>query len=87
MSVGGLLQKSGGQLNEAQARSLLIGVGPAVPPPQLNGLESRATASIQPSWTHDPFARGASAQQPVGVKPAWADKRMQCLSNHAPLSR
>ena len=87
MSVGASLQKSGGQLNEAQARSLLIGVGPAVPPPQLNGLESRATASIQPSWTHDPFARGASAQQPVGVNPLWADKRMQCLSVSAPLSR
>lgn len=48
------LQRSGGTLQEAQARSLLIGVGPQVPPPQMLGLETKVTASINSSWTHNP---------------------------------
>ena len=48
------LQRSGGTLQEAQARSLLIGVGPQVPAPQMAGLETKVTASINSSWTHNP---------------------------------
>ncbi len=48
------LQRSGGTLQEAQARSLLIGVGPQVPAPQMAGLETKVTASINSSWTDNP---------------------------------
>lgn len=48
------MQRSGGQLQDAQARSVLIGVGPAVPPPQMAGLETRVATSINSSWTHNP---------------------------------
>ncbi|KAL3162274.1 hypothetical protein ABBQ32_009966 [Trebouxia sp. C0010 RCD-2024] len=49
-----LAQRTGGQLEEAQARSVLIGVGPQVPPPQMQGLETRVPTSINSSWTHNP---------------------------------
>jgi len=48
------LQRSGGTLQEAQAWSLLTGAGPQVPPPQMAGLETKVTASINSSWTHNP---------------------------------
>ena len=57
------LQRSGGTLQEAQAQSLLIGVGPQVPPPQMAGLETKVTASINSSWTHNP---GVCLLTPVG---------------------
>lgn len=48
------VQRSNGNLEEAQARSVLIGVGPQVPPPQMQGLETRVATSINSSWTHNP---------------------------------
>ena len=48
------LQRSQGNLDEAQARSVLIGVGPQVPPPQMQGLETKVPTSINSSWTHNP---------------------------------
>ena len=51
------LQRSQGNLDEAQARSVLIGVGPQVPPPQMQGLETKVPTSINSSWTHNPAVR------------------------------
>lgn len=64
-----VLQRSGGQLQEAQARSVLIGVGPAVPPPQMAGLETRVTSSINSSWTHNPGVCRACNPQLVPTPP------------------
>ncbi|DBB00571.1 TPA: hypothetical protein ACH3X3_002269 [Trebouxia sp. C0006] len=64
-----LAQRSGGTLQEAQARSLLIGVGPQVPPPQMAGLETKVIASINSSWTHNPGGN-IQAQQPESSFPA-----------------
>ena len=36
-------QRSGGKLEEREARSVLIGIGPPVPPPQMAGLEQLKT--------------------------------------------
>ena len=38
-----LQQRSGGKLEEREARSVLIGIGPPVPPPQMAGLEQLKT--------------------------------------------
>lgn len=57
------MQRSGGQLQDAQARSVLIGVGPAVPPPQMAGLETKVAASINSSWTHNPGVSHAPTLQ------------------------
>ena len=37
------MQRSGGKLEEREARSVLIGIGPPVPPPQMAGLEQLKT--------------------------------------------
>lgn len=51
----GCLQKSGGTLPEAAARSTLIGVGPPLPPPTLAGLQQPPTAPPGPtSWSNQP---------------------------------
>lgn len=41
------LQRGGGKLSEAEARSILIGLGPALPPPTMAGLEGLKTAVPQ----------------------------------------
>jgi hypothetical protein len=40
-------QRGGGKLSEAEARSILIGLGPALPPPTMAGLEGLKTAVPQ----------------------------------------
>ena len=46
-----MLQRSNGQLPEAAARQLLIGVGAPVPPPKLAGLEQpQRQEPALPSW-------------------------------------
>lgn len=64
-----LAQRSGGQLQEAQARSVLIGVGPQVPPPQMTGLETKVPASINSSWTHSPAGPSQQAQPESNFPP------------------
>lgn len=61
------LQRGGGKLSEAEARSILIGLGPALPPPTMAGLEGLKTAvpQIMPevgrsSDQHSPFANSSS---------------------------
>lgn len=41
------MQRGGGKLSEAEARSILIGLGPALPPPTMAGLEGLKTAVPQ----------------------------------------
>lgn len=41
------VQRGGGKLSEAEARSILIGLGPALPPPTMAGLEGLKTAVPQ----------------------------------------
>jgi hypothetical protein len=41
------LQRGGGKLSEAEARSILIGLGPALPPPTMAGLEGLKSAVPQ----------------------------------------
>lgn len=40
-------QRSGGALSQAEARSILVGLGPALPPPTMAGLEQLKTAVAQ----------------------------------------
>lgn len=47
-------QKSGGKLPEAQARSLLVGIGPAIPPPTLTGLPVPRQTISQQTWQAAP---------------------------------
>ena len=50
------LQRSGGKLPEAQARSLLVGIGPAIPPPTLTGLPVPRQTISQQTWQAAPQA-------------------------------
>jgi hypothetical protein len=64
-----LLQRSGGVLPEAQARSLLVGIGPAIPPPTLAGLPAPRPTVTQQTWQSAPQIPGvqaAPAQGPGG---------------------
>ena len=48
------LQRSGGMLPEAQARSLLVGIGPAIAPPTLTGLPVPRQTVTQQTWQAAP---------------------------------
>ncbi len=50
------LQRSGGTIPEAQARSLLVGIGPAIPPPTLTGLPIPRQSVTQQTWQASPQA-------------------------------
>ena len=50
------VQRSGGMLPEAQARSLLVGIGPATPPPTLTGLPFPKQTVTQQTWQAAPQA-------------------------------
>lgn len=74
-----LQQRNGGKLEEAEARSVLIGIGPPVPPPRMAGMEQLKTPVTQlapqvtsPCWLAGccrPLHRTA---QCTAVKPATA---------------
>ena len=49
-------QRSGGTIPEAQARSLLVGIGPAIPPPTLTGLPLPRQSVTQQTWQAAPQA-------------------------------
>ena len=73
------LQRSGGKLPEAQARSLLVGIGPAIPPPTLTGLPVPRQTISQQTWQAAPQASliPLSPSQPVscsGKSPLFADR-------------
>ena len=51
-------------LNEAAARSVMIGVGPAVPPPTLAGLQARRPSAAQQTWQAAPAPPDPAARYP-----------------------
>lgn len=53
------MQRSGGLLPEAQARSLLVGIGTAVPPPTMAGLPVPRPTVTQQTWQSAPQIPGA----------------------------
>ncbi|KAK9844100.1 hypothetical protein WJX81_004424 [Elliptochloris bilobata] len=59
-----LAQRDGGVLNEAAARSVMIGVGPAVPPPVMAGLEARRPSTTQQTWQAAPQVPDPAARYP-----------------------
>ena len=63
------MQRSGGVLPEAQARSLLVGIGPAVPPPTMAGLPIPRQTVTQQTWQSEPQIPGA---RPAAPSPASA---------------
>ncbi|CAL8470940.1 g10482 [Coccomyxa elongata] len=60
-----LAQRSGGTLPEAQARSLLVGIGPAVPPPTMAGLAVPRQTVTQQTWQSAPQIPGARPAVPA----------------------
>jgi hypothetical protein len=66
VSFGVALQRSGGELHEAQARTILIGTGPPVPPPQMAGLAQLKQAVPQLAPQVD---RRADSSQPCRQQP------------------
>ncbi len=59
------VQRSGGTLPEAQARSLLVGIGPAVPPPTMAGLAMPRQTVTQQTWQSAPQIPGARPAAPA----------------------
>ncbi len=51
-------------LHEAAARSVMIGVGPSVPPPVMSGLEARRPSVTQQTWQAAPQPVNAAARYP-----------------------
>ena len=51
-------------LNEAAARSVMIGVGPALPPPAMAGLEARRASTTQQTWQAARQPADAAARYP-----------------------
>lgn len=52
-------------LPEAQARSLLVGIGPAVPPPTMAGLPVPRPTVTQQTWQSAPQIPGARPAAPA----------------------
>ncbi|EFJ51520.1 hypothetical protein VOLCADRAFT_103432 [Volvox carteri f. nagariensis] len=68
MRLVALAQARGGQLPLDQARAVIAGVGPALPPPTLQGLDPSGAATGQPGAPFIPSAATATgAPRPVGV--------------------
>lgn len=61
------MQRSGGTLPEAQARSLLVGIGPAVPPPTMAGLAVPRQTVTQQTWQSAPQIPGAQPAAPAAA--------------------
>eukprot|EP00884_Botryococcus_braunii_P008864 jgi/Botrbrau1/1797/Bobra.0217s0048.1 len=70
MRLISLAQRSGGVLSDGPARSTLIGMGPALPPPTMAGLEIPKSVLTQQSWQTVPPA--ASYQAAAGPGAALA---------------
>ena len=66
------MQRSGGALPEAQARSLLVGIGPAVPPPTMAGLPIPRPTVTQQTWQSAPQIPGARLAAPPPASAAGA---------------
>lgn len=69
-------QRGGGKLSESEARSILIGLGPALPPPTMAGLEGLKTAvpQILPEAQAAPQVQAQVAQQTdAGFPPMTGD--------------
>jgi len=70
-------QRSGGKLSEAEARSILIGLGPALPPPTMAGLDQLKSAVPQILQAQAPVSSSPTNASALRAFPAMTGDDVQ----------